>query len=56
MLDPKASEKIDEFKDSFIQLRNALDSGIGLHTAFVSSRMSDKVDAICTYHLFTEYP
>lgn len=56
MLDLHASQKIDEFKDTFVKLGNALDSGIGLHTAFVSSRMSDKVDAICTYHLSTEYP
>lgn len=47
LLDIGFSEKIDEFSSSFIVLKQDLDSGIALHTAFVSARIKDRVDAIC---------
>lgn len=42
-------QKIGEFRASFIGLKDKLHKGISLHTAFVSARTSDKVDALCTY-------
>lgn len=58
MLDFGLKAKTSEFSESFIVLKNALDSGIGLHTAFVSARILDKVDVMrefwCHYQeLFT---
>lgn len=46
MFDLRLKEKLGGFSSSFIALKNALDSGIGLHTAFVSARILDKIDAM----------
>ena len=48
MLDVGSDEKIDGFMARFRDLKGALDTGIALQTSFVSVRMSEKVDMMCT--------
>ncbi|EJC99861.1 uncharacterized protein FOMMEDRAFT_160312 [Fomitiporia mediterranea MF3/22] len=45
--------KIDDFTERFLDLKTALDLDIGLHTAFVSARISDDVEDICMLCLIT---
>lgn len=49
------NQKIKDFMRRFTDLRDALDSNIALHTAFVSARVSDKVDVLGTYILLLVY-
>ena len=51
MFDPDASDraKVGEFHRRFKDLNGTIIFGTTLHTTFVSVRVSEKVDIVCTY-------
>lgn len=49
------NQKINDFARRFTDLKSALDSNIVLHTAFVSARISDKVDVLGSQFLLLIY-
>lgn len=40
--------KINDFRDTFIRLKEKLDTGIATNTALVVARMSEEIDILCT--------
>ncbi|KAL5504574.1 hypothetical protein ACEPAH_7235 [Sanghuangporus vaninii] len=49
MLDLSSSQKIDEFEQVLASFKQQIDSGVALHTAFVSMRASQGIDDILLY-------
>ncbi|KAL5498136.1 hypothetical protein ACEPAH_2266 [Sanghuangporus vaninii] len=46
MLEFNSCQKIDEFRRVFDQLKREIDSGVTLHTAFISMRAARRIDAL----------
>ena len=46
MVDTEASQKIDEFEMALDRFKKDIDSGIVLHTSFVSSSVLERVGEI----------
>ena len=51
MLDISSSEKVDEFERALASYRQAIESGLVIHTAFVSMRASQEIDDLREYLL-----
>lgn len=53
MVELDSRGKIEEFLQSLISLREALNAGNIIYTAFVSARISSKVESLCKYELYS---
>lgn len=51
MLDLGSTQKIDNFEHALASFKQQIESGVVLHTAFVSMRTSERLDDLCAYRL-----
>lgn len=50
-----AADRIKQFTEKFVELKRALDTGVGFQTMLVSSRMLAKVESIGKLSLYELY-